>query len=359
MTATLTQKKPVNEEILHTLIGGVLQDLGGAFSVPLVQLGESLGLYRALDEHGPMTSSDLAEETGLHERYVREWLSAQAASNYVSYDSESGQFSMTPEQAFVFANPGSPFFLAPAFGSAAAFQHNLPKVKEAFQTGEGVAWGDQSECLSCAVARFFRPGYDNHLVQAWLPALDGVVEKLERGGSVADVGCGHGISTMIMAEAFPNARVDGFDFHEKSIEAARKHAGGHGLPNLRFHIQEAKELPGKYDLVTLFDCLHDMGDPVGAMKTIREALNPGGSVMIVEPMAGDRLEDNLNPVGRMYYSASTMVCVPTSLAQETGAALGAQAGEGRLRDLVVREAGFRSCRRATETPFNLILEARV
>lgn len=348
----------MNEENLHALVGGVLQDLGGAFSVPLVQIGESLGLYQALNEGGPMTSEELAAQTGLTERYLREWLSAQAASNYISYDPLIGKFSMTAEQAFVFANPDSPFYLAPAFGSAAAFSQNMPQVKDAFRTGAGVAWGDQSQCLSCAVARFFRPGYENHLVQAWLPALDGIVGKLERGGKIADVGCGHGISTMIMAQAFPNSTVDGFDFHERSIEDARKHAKEHEVTNLDFHIQEAKELPGTYDLITLFDCLHDMGDPVGAMQTIRGALNPGGVVMIVEPMAGDSLEDNLNPVGRMYYSASTMVCVPTSLAQETGSALGAQAGEKRLRDLIVNEAGFTSCRRVTETPFNLILEAR-
>jgi 2-polyprenyl-3-methyl-5-hydroxy-6-metoxy-1,4-benzoquinol methylase len=357
-----TQQQPaarntINEESLHTLIGGILQDLGGAFSVPLVQIGDHLGLYQTLSECGPLSSGELAAKTGLSERYLREWLSAQAASKYVSYDPATDRFSMTPEQTFVFANEGSPFFLAPAFGSAAAFQQNMPQVRDAFRTGEGVAWGDQTQCLSCAVARFFRPGYDNNLVQAWLPALDGVVGKLQRGAEVADVGCGHGLSTAIMARAFPNSNVHGFDFHEKSIEEARSHAKKHQVSNVDFHIQEAKDLPGKYDLVTLFDCLHDMGDPVGALKHIRAALKPGGSVMIVEPMAGDSLKDNLNPVGRMYYSASTMVCVPTSLAQETGAALGAQAGEKRLRKLIMEEAGFGVCRRATETPFNLILEA--
>lgn len=353
-----SSKNTINQEALQALIGNVLQDLGGAFSVPLVQLGESLGLYGALHDHGPVTCAELAAKTGAHERYLREWLSAQAASNYVSYDPASGRFSMTAEQAFVFANPGSPFYLAPAFGAAAAFQQNLAKVKDVFRTGEGVPWGDQTQCLSCAVARFFRPGYRNHLVQAWLPALDGVVEKLTQGAVVADVGCGHGVSTLIMAEAFPKSEFHGFDFHEKSIEEARNHSKQHGLPNLHFHIQEAKELPGKFDLVTMFDCLHDMGDPVGALKHVRESLKPGGTCMIVEPMAGDSLQENLNPIGRLYYSASTMVCVPTSLAQETGAALGAQAGEKRLRQLIVEEAGFRVCRRATETPFNLIIEAR-
>ncbi len=357
-TAKTPKKESINEERLHTLLGGVLQDLGGAFSVPLVQIGEKLGIYRALHENGSASSSELASLTGLNERYLREWLSAQAASSYVSYDSSGEKFFMTTEQAFVFANPDSPFYLAPAFGTAAAFQQNMPQVKEAFQTGEGVAWGDQTECLSCAVARFFRPGYQNHLVQAWLPALEGVVEKLEQGGAIADIGCGHATSSMIMAQSFPKSKVHGFDFHEKSIQDAAKHAEEHGITNLELHHQEAKEIPGTYDLITLFDCLHDMGDPLGAMKKVRKALNPGGTVMIVEPMAGDSLSENLNPVGRMYYSASTMVCVPTSLAQETGKALGAQAGEKRLRELIIDEAGFKSFRRAAETPFNLILEAR-
>ncbi len=358
MTSPKDSKGQINEDNLNSLIGGILQDLGGAFSIPLVQIGESLGLYQTLDEHGPISSAQLANNTSLDERYLREWLSAQAASNYICYDPATDTFSMSPEQAFVFANRDSPFYLAPAFGSAAAFVDNMPKVLEAFRTGEGVAWGDQSQCLSCSVARFFRPGYKNHLIQAWLPALEGVVEKLENGGEVADIGCGHGISTLIMAEAFANSKFHGFDFHERSIEEARKHLGEHNLTNLDFHIQEAKDLPGHYDLITLFDCLHDMGDPVGALKTIKKALKPGGTVMLVEPMAGDSLQENLNPVGRMFYSASTMVCVPTSLAQETGAALGAQAGEKKLREIVVDEAGFSSFKRAAETPFNLILEAR-
>jgi 2-polyprenyl-3-methyl-5-hydroxy-6-metoxy-1,4-benzoquinol methylase len=352
------QQNTINEANLNALVGGILQDLGGAFSVPLVQIGESLGLYRTLSENGALSPGELAAKTGLKERYLREWLSAQAASKYITFDPATEKFSMTPEQSFVFANQGSPFYLAPAFGAAAAFQHNMPQVKDAFRTGEGVAWGDQTQCLSCAVARFFRPGYDNYLVQSWLPALNGVVGKLEQGGEVADVGCGHGISTMIMARAFPKSKVHGFDFHEKSIAEASKHAKEHNVSNVGFQTREAKELPGKYDLITMFDCLHDMGDPVGVLKHLRAALKPGGSVMIVEPRAGDSLKDNLNPIGRMYYSASTMVCVPTSLAQPTGAALGAQAGEKQLRKLIMEEAGFGVCRRATETPFNLILEAR-
>ena len=347
----------MNEEKLHSLVGTLLQDLGGAFSIPLVQIGERLGIYEALAEKGPCSADKLAEETDLDKRYIREWLCAQAASNYVSYDSDTDTFSMTPEQAFVFANRDSPFYLAPAFASAAAFADNEPLVREAFKTGEGVAWGDQSKCLSCAVAQFFRPGYQNHLVQAWLPALRGMSEKLESGAAVADVGCGHGITTTLMAQAFPKSTFIGLDFHEQSIVDARKHSEPHELDNLSFEVSTAKAIPGKYDLVTIFDCLHDMGDPVGGMKMIRQALNDGGACLIVEPMAGDSIQDNLNPVSRLYYNASTMVCIPTSLAQETGSALGAQAGEKRLREIVVDQAGFSSFNRVTETPFNLVFEA--
>lgn len=348
----------MDENKLNTLAGQVLQDLGGAFSVPLVQIGESLGIYESLHKMGPCTSKSLAESMRLSERYLREWLCAQAASNYITFDAESELFSMTPEQAFVFADRNSPFYLAPAFGAAATIAQNEPQVRESFQTGKGISWGDQTQCLSCAVARFFRPGYQNHLVQAWLPAIQGMAEKLERGARVADVGCGHGITTTLMAKAFPKSEFIGLDFHEGSIEEARKHAASHGLNNLKFEVSLAKEMPGSYDLVTIFDCLHDMGDPIGGMKQIRKSLNPGGACMIVEPMAGNSLTENLNPVGRMYYSASTMVCVPTSLAQETGAALGAQAGEKRLKEVVVDEAGFSQLSRIAETPFNLVLEAR-
>lgn len=352
-------KHIVDENKLHNLVGNFLQDLGGAFSVPLVQIGEKLGIYQSLQEIGRCTASELSERTGLAPRYLHEWLCAQAASNYISYDPDKAQFWMTPEQAFVLADKDSPFYLAPAFGAAAAFQKNEPLVRNAFQTGEGISWGEQTECLSCAVARFFRPGYQNHLVQAWLPSLKGMAEKLEQGARVADVGCGHGITTQMMAEAFPNSEFVGLDFHEASIREARQHAESHGLDNLKFEVAVAKELHGKYDLVTIFDCLHDMGDPVGGMKRIRQSLNEGGTCMIVEPMAGDGLAENLNPVSRLYYSASTMVCIPTSLAQETGAALGAQAGQKRLKEVVVDGAGFSHLDRVAETPFNLILEARV
>jgi 2-polyprenyl-3-methyl-5-hydroxy-6-metoxy-1,4-benzoquinol methylase len=348
----------MDEGKLHELVGGFLQDLGGAFSVPLVQIGEKLGLYEALHEHGPCTVQELAAATGVAERYMREWLCAQAASKYVTYDGESDKFSMSPEQAFILADRSSPFYLAPAFASASVFQQNESQVAEAFKTGEGVAWGDQSECLSCAVAKFFRPGYENHLVQAWLPALSGVMEKLEQGARVVDIGCGHGLTTTIMAKAFPKSEFFGLDFHEPSIEAARIHAKEQNVSNVQFDAKNAKDVSGNFDLATIFDCLHDMGDPVGAMKQVRESLNDGGTCMIVEPMAGDSLTDNLNPVSRLFYNASTMVCVPTSLAQEEGVALGAQAGEARLKQVVVDGAGFSALERVTETPFNMILEAR-
>jgi len=348
----------VDESKLNDLVGQFLQDLGGAFSVPLVQLGERLGLYEALKAAGPCTSETLAKEAGVNERYLREWLCAQSASNYVSYDATTQCFSLTPEQAFVLADRSSPFYLAPAFSAAAAFQQNEPKVRHAFTTGEGVPWGDQTECLSCAVAQFFRPGYENHLIQAWLPSIDGMLEKLETGARVADIGCGHGITTTIMAKAFPTSDFIGLDFHAASIEAAREHASSLDLSNLKFDVSLAKDVAGAFDLVTIFDCLHDMGDPIGAMKHVREILGKNGACMIVEPMAGNSVAENLNPVGRLYYSGSTMVCVPTSLAQEQGMALGAQAGEKRIREVVIDGAGFKSLRRIAETPFNMILEAR-
>lgn len=345
----------VDDARLGELVGRVLGDLGGAFSVPLVRIGDELGLYRALRDTGPVTVEDLAA-TGCAPRYLREWLSAQAASGYVTHD--DGRFSLTPEQAMVFAEPDSPVNLVGAFDTAAAMSENQAKVQLAFKTGKGVAWGDQAGCLFCAVARLFRPGYVNALVQDWLPALDGVAERLRSGATVADVGCGHGVSTIVMAQAFPASQFTGFDFHPGSIAAATAHARSHGLTNLRFAVARAQDFPAEdLDLITCFDCLHDMGDPAGAAAHIRKALKPGGSWMIVEPAAGDRLEDNLNPVGRIYYSASTMICVPTSLAQETGLALGAQAGEARIA-AVVRSGGFNHVRRVAETPLNMVLEAR-
>ena len=345
----------MNEEKLNALVGQILQDLGGAASTPLVRIGDQLGIYRALQNAEPMTSTELAQSTGLAERYLREWLSAQAASGYVSYDAGTETFSLSPEQAAIFADEDSPTFLAPAFDAVAAYLGNQDAVAEGFESGAGLGWGDQTECLFCAVAKFFRPGYEANLVGSWLPALDGIVEKLERGIRVADVGCGHGLSTVIMAKAFPNSQ---FDFHEGSIIEARGHAKKHGLNNLKFEVALAKEFPGTFDFVCIFDCLHDMGDPVGAMAHVRSSLAADGTCMVVEPQAGDSLEQNLNPIGRLFYSASTMVCVPTSLSQEVGAALGAQAGERRLREVMVDGGGFNQFRRATETPFNMVLELR-
>ena len=354
------QPAKVDEDKLNRFIGQMLADLGGASSVAMVRLGGSLGLYEALHANGPMTSAQFSKITKVHERYLREWLSHQAASTYLAYDPKTETFSLPPEQAMVFVHEESPVYMRGGFDLAAALLDNQPKMHTAFKTGGGVAWGDQSGCMFCAVARFFRPGYHNYIVQQWLPALDGVVEKLERGAKVADVGCGHGWSTVIMAKAFPKSTFIGYDFHHSSIEEARAHAEMHGVStNTRFEVGLAKDYPGEgFDLVTCFDCLHDMGDPVGASAHIRRTLKSDGAWMIVEPMAGDTLEQNLNPVGRLYYAGSTMICVPTSLSQEVGAGLGAQAGEKKLRE-VISTGGFRSVKRASETPFNMILEARL
>jgi SAM-dependent methyltransferase len=350
----------VNPDKLNAFMGKMVSELGGAMNASLMLLGDKLGLYKALAAKGPMNSTELAKATGTKERYVREWLAAQAASGYVEYDAASGKFSMLPEQALALADEDSPVFLGAVGDVVASAFLDEPKVSEAFKTGKGVGWNQRSQCLFCGTARFFRTGYKHHLVQEWLPALEGVVEKLKRGAKVADVGCGHGVSTRLMAETFPNSRFFGFDYHEGSIAAAREAAKNAGLGDrVQFDVHSAKTYPAEgYDLVCFFDCLHDMGDPVGAMKHVRETMAKDGTCMLIEPFANDRLEDNLNPVGRFYYAASTMICTPASLDQEVGLALGAQAGEARLRD-VASKAGFTRFRRATETPFNLILEARI
>jgi len=331
-------------------------ELGAAANAALVLIGDKLGLYRALAEHGPMNAEELAEKTSTHERYIREWLSAQAASGYIDYDETADKFSVTPEQAAVFADPESPVNMAGGFYSLAAVFADEPKLTRAFQSGDGVGWGDHSECLFCGTERFFRPGYKAHLVDEWLPALKDVTAKLTDGARVADVGCGHGASTIIMADTYRNSDFVGIDFHEASINHAKKAANGQG--NLRFEVARAQDYAGaNFDLVTVFDALHDMGDPVGAAAHILKTLNPDGTLMLVEPLAGDSLKDNLNPVGRIYYAFSTSICVPASLNQEVGAALGAQAGEKRLTE-VLHEAGFTRVRRAADTPFNMIIEAR-
>jgi 2-polyprenyl-3-methyl-5-hydroxy-6-metoxy-1,4-benzoquinol methylase len=344
-----------DEAKCNELVGRVLGDIGGAVSIPLVRIGDALGLYRTLRNIGPASAEDLAAAAGCAPRYVGEWLSAQAASGYVTV--ENGWFSLSPEQALVFAEPDSPVNLIGAFDTAAAMVENQLKVQAAFKTGKGVAWGDQAGCLFCAVARLFRPGYVNALVQEWLPALYGALDKLNSGAIVADVGCGHGLSTIVMAQAFPASQFVGYDFHPGSVAAATAHAKAKELQNVRFEVGRAQNFPGEnYDLITCFDCLHDMGDPVAAAAHIRKALKPGGSWMVVEPAAGDALHENLNPIGRIYYSASTMICVPTSLAQEKGLALGAQAGEKRITE-VICSGGFDRVRRVAATPLNIVLEA--
>lgn len=350
---------PVDENKLNTFIGQMLSNLGGASSVAMVRMGDALGLYKFLHVKGPMTTPELARTAKVDERYLREWLSHQAASNYLAYDPASSRFSLPPEQAMVFANEESPVYMMGGFDLMAALLENQGKVQAAFKSGGGVAWDEQAGCMFCAVARFFRPGYHNNLVASWLPALDGVVTKLERGAKVADVGCGHGWSTVLMAKAFPKSHFVGYDFHDGSIADARAHADKHGVSaNTTFEVALAKDYPGTdFDLVTCFDCLHDMGDPVGAGKHVKKALADDGVWMIVEPFAHDDLKDNLNPVGRVFYSASTMICTPASLSQEVGLGLGAQAGEARLKK-VVKDAGFGKFRRAAETPFNLVFEAR-
>jgi SAM-dependent methyltransferase len=352
---------PLDQDKLHAFVGKMLGELGGAWSVPTVRIGVRLGLFDTLHREGPATANELAKRAGgLTERYVREWALAQAAGGYIDFDPVSGKFSLSPHQAMVFAIPDSPVYLAPAFDMAAAMIEGEPKVEAAFRSGEGVRWGDTAGCLFCATGAFFRPGYVNNVVQNWLPALDGVVEKLQAGAKIADVGCGVGFSTLLMAEAFPASQFVGFDFHEPSVVEARRHAEAHGLSGrVRFEAASAKEIAESgFDLVTVFDCLHDMGDPRGCSAHMREILKKDGTWMIVEPLSADRPQDNMNPVGRLYYNASTMICVPTSLDQEVGESLGAQAGETRLTE-VIRDGGFSRVHKAAQGPFNMVLEARV
>jgi SAM-dependent methyltransferase len=324
-----------------------------------VLLGDRLGIYKAMGDGEAVTPEDLAEKTGLNPRYLREWLSAQAAAGYVDYNPKSKKFKLNPEQASAFADEGGPAFFAGAFECVQAMWLDEPKIAAAFKSGKGVGWHEHSACLFRGTERFFRPGYNAHLVSQWIPALRGVKEKLERGAKVADVGCGHGASTILMALAYPKSKFYGYDYHGPSIARARQLAKEAGVAKRAiFEEASAKDYPAlDYDLVAFFDCLHDMGDPVGAGKHVLEALAPDGTWMIVEPFANDDLKDNLNPVGRVYYAASTMICTPASLSQDVGLGLGAQAGEARLKK-VAKDAGFSKFRRAAETPFNLVFEAR-
>ena len=342
---------------VEAFVGQVVTDLGAAFSGVLVNVGRKLGLYHAMAELGPCTSEMLAEASGVRERYVREWLANQAASGYVAYDPEKQTFALPPAQAMVLALKESPVFMAPAFDVAASFWLDEDRIVETFRSGEGMGWHAHNHRLFCGTEGFFRTGYRAYLVKAWLPALDGVVERLKRGARVADIGCGHGASTILMAQTFPQSSFVGLDYHKASIATARERAAEQGVAgNVTFEVKCASEFEGRdFDLVCFMDCLHDLGDPVGALARCRKALKPDGKVLLVEPYAGDRLEENLNPIGRMYYAASAMACTPNSLSQEVELGLGAQAGEERLRK-VARQAGFSNLRRAAQTPVNLILE---
>ncbi|MDP1898996.1 MAG: methyltransferase domain-containing protein [Rubrivivax sp.] len=350
---------PINEDSLNALLGRVIVDVGAVSNAPLVLIGEQLGLYKAIDEHGAQTPTELAERTGTRERYVREWLNAQAASGYVDYLADSGRYRLTPEQALVFADADSAAFMVGAFETTLAAGRIAGRLTEAFVSGEGIGWHEHDHALFHGIERFFRPGYVGNLIQHWIPAIDGLTDTLAHGARVADIGCGHGVSTILMAQAYPNSEFVGFDYHAASVAEANKRAVDAGVAaNCHFEAAGAKDFPGRgYDFVAVFDALHDMGDPVGASRHVLASLAPEGVWMIVEPYAGDRVEENLNPVGRAYYAGSTLICTPCSLAQEVGLALGAQAGEARMRE-VVTGAGFTRFRRVTQTPFNLVYEAR-
>jgi 2-polyprenyl-3-methyl-5-hydroxy-6-metoxy-1,4-benzoquinol methylase len=349
----------IDERKLEAFMGQAVRDMGAIVSAPLMVIGEKLGLYRAMAGAGPLTSEQVAERSGAAERYVREWLANQAAGGYIDYDAATGRFTLPDEHALALADEDSPFYLLGVFDSIASLYADEERILETFRSGGGMGWHEHDPRLFVGTERFFRPGYRAHLVEHWIPALEGVEAKLQRGAKVADVGCGHGASTVVMARAFPNSEFHGFDYHEASVVRARASARQAGVSDrVEFGVAAAKDFPGRdYDLVCVFDCLHDMGDPVGASEHVLEKLGEDGTWMIVEPFANDRLEDNLNPVGRVFYGMSTVVCTPASLDQEVGLALGAQAGEARLRE-VVMQGGFTRVRRATETPFNLVLEAR-
>ncbi len=357
--ATQTQARSIDPEKLNALLGQAVGDMGAALHAALILIGDKLGLYRAMADGQPVTPAQLASSTATSERYVREWLNANAAGKYVEYHAESGTYSLSPEQAFILALDNTPVHLPGFYHMIASAMKDEEKLTEVFRTGKGFGWHEHEKGLFEGCERFFRPGYLANLTTYWIPALDGVEGKLKAGAKVADVGCGHGASTILMAQAYPQSRFFGFDYHGASIEQARAKAAVAGVSDrVTFEVAPAKSFPGKgYDLVAFFDCLHDMGDPVGAAKHVRQSLAQDGTWMVVEPFANDDVSGNLNPVGRIYYSASTLFCVPASLSQEVALGLGAQAGEARLRG-VIRSGGFTRFRRATETPFNLVFEAR-
>jgi SAM-dependent methyltransferase len=349
----------INEERLNQLLGKFVADFGAAFHAGMVVIGESLGLYKAMAGAGPLTPFELAERTCTNERYVREWLNSQAAGGYVEYDAATGCYGLNEEQTFALTDEKSMAYLPGAFLVATSALRAVPTLIERFRTGEGFGWHEHDHGVFRGTELFFRPGYASNLVSSWIPSLDGVEARLKAGASVADIGCGLGASTILMAQAYPNSTFAGYDYHAESIAMARERAAESGVGNrVRFEVAHAKNYPGKvYDLVTCFDSLHDMGDPVGAAVHVLESLTPDGTWMIVEPFASNRIEENLNPVGRIYYSASALLCTPASLSQEVGLALGAQAGEARIHE-VVSQGGFKRFRRAAETPFNIVYEAK-
>ena len=348
----------MDENEMMAFVGQAVGDVGAMLGGAMAVIGDKLGLYRAMKGAGPMTSAELAAATDTSERYVREWLSAQATRGYVTYDGD-GRFTLPDEHAIPLTDETSPACVIGAFETALGALYATDTIAERFRTGDGFAWGAHDQHVLGGCERFFRPGYLNFLTATWIPALDGVEAKLKAGGRIADVGCGHGASTLLLAEAYPASTVVGFDAHEGSVDAARKRAADAGLADrVEFDVASASTFSGTYDLVCFFDCLHDMGDPAGACAHVREQLASDGSVMLIEPFAGDDLADNLNPVGAAYYGFSTLLCTPSSLSQEVGTALGAQAGESRLRDIVTG-AGFTTLTRVAETPFNLVLEAKV
>jgi SAM-dependent methyltransferase len=357
--STIDQAAQVDGDKLMQFVFRAVDEVGATLNTALVVMGDRLGLYRALAGAGPLSPAELAERSGTAERYVREWLNAQAAGGYVEYDPDSGRYTLPPEQAVALTDPDSPAYLPGFFQIALGSVLDSPKIVEAAGAGAGLGWHEHGPDVHEGCERFFRPGYNANLTSGWLPALDGVVAKLEQGARVADVGCGYGASTILMAQAFPNSTFVGSDYHGGSIQTARRRAQEAGVAGrVSFETASAAAYGGSdYDLVTMFDCLHDMGDPVGAARNVRRMLEPDGTWMIVEPHAGDRVEENLNPVGRAYYGFSTLLCTPASLSQEVGLALGAQAGEARIGD-VVRAGGFSRFRRVAETPFNLVFEAR-
>jgi len=349
----------VDQDKLNAFMGKFVADIGAAAHGVTVLIGEKLGLFKAMAAGGPMTPAELATKAGCAERYVREWLAAQAASGFAEYAPATGKYHLSPEQAFALADESSPAYVPGAYYVLSSLWKDEPRIAESVQSGKGMGWHEHHADLFVGTEKFFRPGYVANLVGSWLPALDGVEARLQSGGTIADVGCGHGVTSVLMAQAYPKSRITGFDFHRPSIERARAAAEAAGVADrCTFEVAPAKGFPGKdYDLVTFFDCLHDMGDPTGAAAHVYKSLKPGGTWMIVEPFAHDSTEQNLNPVGRVFYAASLCVCCPASLSQEVGAALGAQAGEARISD-VVRKGGFKKVRRAAETPFNMVLEAR-